>query len=177
MADQQRIEEIKIAPLICFNLELSSHQKYLMKVQRDADHEYYKTQIAQLIPQGDDEGLLTFEEWIKFFRIENAVQRKNAEGMYTLEKDRLKAQRDLTRQEHEKECKKCEYDPQAAEIGWFLRQGWIPPEELQQKLDEAKKVERERIIDKIEGKMIEQKVGRPYCKLHFDDLVALKKGE
>lgn len=30
-------------------------------------------------------------------------------------------------------CKVCEYDPQAAEFGWFLAQGWLPPEEAKKK--------------------------------------------
>jgi len=33
----------------------------------------------------------------------------------------------------EKKCKECEYDPQAAEFGWFLEHGWIPPEEAKKK--------------------------------------------
>jgi len=27
------------------------------------------------------------------------------------------------------EGEECEYDPQAAEFGWFLEHGWTPPEE------------------------------------------------
>ena len=30
--------------------------------------------------------------------------------------------------EFKKKCKECEYDPQAAEFGWFLEHGWTPPE-------------------------------------------------
>ena len=33
----------------------------------------------------------------------------------------------------EEKCKVCEYDPQAAEFGWFLEHGWIPPEEAKKK--------------------------------------------
>lgn len=35
------------------------------------------------------------------------------------------------RVKHKAECDKCEYDPQAAMFGWFLKQGWLPPNDLQ----------------------------------------------
>jgi len=45
----------------------------------------------------------------------------------------------------QQKCKECEYDPQAAEFGWFLGHGWIHPAELQPKIEEARRQERERI--------------------------------
>ena len=50
--------------------------------------------------------------------------------------------------EFEKKCKDCEYDPQAAEFGWFLRQGWLPPEEVKKKDAEWRQILRDTIIMK-----------------------------
>lgn len=47
--DRPDREKIEIAPVVTFNLRLSSHDTYLMKVQRDADHAFYQDQILSLI--------------------------------------------------------------------------------------------------------------------------------
>lgn len=36
----------------------------------------------------------------------------------------------ILKEQHDKMCKDCEYDPQAAEFGWFIKHGWLPPEEV-----------------------------------------------
>ena len=43
-------ELIEIAPEVIMNLRLSSHDKYLMRVQRDADHTHYEAQLQKAIP-------------------------------------------------------------------------------------------------------------------------------
>ena len=51
--------------------------------------------------------------------------------------------------EFEKKCSECEYDPQAAEFGWFLEHGWTPPAELEAKIVQAQEDERKRITEEI----------------------------
>ncbi len=45
--DEVLLEEIPEALIVTMNLDLSSHQRYLMKVQRDADHIYYLTKARE----------------------------------------------------------------------------------------------------------------------------------
>lgn len=45
-----------------------------------------------------------------------------------------------TKQHYEQKCKECEYDPQAAEFGWFLKQGWLPPAEVKELFKEIEGV-------------------------------------
>jgi len=52
----------------------------------------------------------------------------------------LAAQRDLTASIKEatfaKKCQECEYDPQAAGVGWFVEHDWLSPEEARRKESE-----------------------------------------
>lgn len=47
---EEQNELLTKAPMHCMNLELSAHQEYLMRLQRDKDHEYYVAQLAKARP-------------------------------------------------------------------------------------------------------------------------------
>ncbi len=47
--DEVLLTGIARAPVVTMNLSLTSHQRYLMKVQRDADHVYYLTKAREVV--------------------------------------------------------------------------------------------------------------------------------
>lgn len=96
--------------------------------------EYYR-EICQLFPQPLDDKELEKE-------IEDILRRLgNFEAGYDGDLDEIDRDEALAKilALLQQKCKECEYDPQAAEFGFFLEHGWTPPAELQPKIEEARK--------------------------------------
>ena len=112
----------------------------LLKAQRDLTASIKDVRYKQAVKDSiDGKPLdLTEVEFEVFCSIENMyIDRifkvKDAEGAKILG-DSVKAWHERLKEkdaEFEKKCKECEYDPQAAEFGWFIDHGWLPPGEVE----------------------------------------------
>ena len=117
------------------------------------------------------------EIWgIQFKIMEEFKKRGRLPSTVELDRPVAQAQLDADCKFFEVKCKKCEYDPQAAEFGWFIDHDWTPPLELETKIqEERQKVAREifKEIDELFSQILRPTLLRAELKYGLDDMARL----